>query len=142
MWSDEIRLGLILQGCRVWGPRGVAVSQAVQINRQYTYVAVAIDPMTGRLWWAWQQNMKGEEMARIRGGEPGPKSRRSTAGSGMRPAVTRARTCRPSRRPRVVQSPYTRSRTWSSVSSGSCTGSLRAASIRPCRPSRGPWNQS
>ncbi len=23
--------------------------------------------MTGRLWWAWQENMKGEEMARIRG---------------------------------------------------------------------------
>ena len=33
----------------------------------YTYVAVAIDPLTGRLWWAWQESMKGAEMARIWG---------------------------------------------------------------------------
>ena len=60
-----MRLGLIGQVRRVWAPRGVAVRQAVQCSRQYTCVAVAIDPMTGRLWWAWQQSMKGEEMARI-----------------------------------------------------------------------------
>ena len=41
--------------------------QAVQFSRQYTYVAVAIDPVTGRLWWAWQASMKGAEMARIWG---------------------------------------------------------------------------
>ena len=28
---------------------------------------VALDPLTGRLGWAWQTNMKGEEMARIWG---------------------------------------------------------------------------
>ncbi len=36
-------------------------------------VAVALNPLTGRLWRAWQRNMKGEEKARIRGawaGEP------------------------------------------------------------------------
>ena len=62
-----MRVGLIGQVRQVWAPRGVAVSQAVQFARKYTHVAVAIDPMTGRLWWAWQKNMKGEEMARIRG---------------------------------------------------------------------------
>jgi len=32
----------------------VAVSQAVPSGWQDTYVAVALDPMTGQLWWAWQ----------------------------------------------------------------------------------------
>ena len=50
---------------RVWAPRGTQVVQAVQIGWKYTYVAVALDPLRGRLWWQWQQNLKGEEMARI-----------------------------------------------------------------------------
>ena len=37
------------------------------IGWKYTYVTVAIDPLTGRLWWAWQKNMKGGAMARIGG---------------------------------------------------------------------------
>ena len=56
------------------GAPGVAVSREIQIGRSYTYVAVVIDPLTGQLWWAWLANMKGEEMARIRGAwaeEPG-----------------------------------------------------------------------
>ncbi|MCY3660473.1 MAG: transposase [Caldilineaceae bacterium] len=65
VWGDEMRVGLRGQVRKVWAPRGVAVSQAVQIGWKYLYVAVAIDPMTGRLWWAWQKNMKGEEMARV-----------------------------------------------------------------------------
>ena len=60
-----MRVGLIGQVCRVWVPPKVEVRQAVQYSRIYTYVAVAIDPLTGRLWWAWQDSMKGEEMARI-----------------------------------------------------------------------------
>ena len=74
MWGDEMRLGLWNAVRKVWAPRGVAVSREVQIGRSYLYVAVALDPMTGQLWWAWQQNMKGEEMARIWGAwaeEPG-----------------------------------------------------------------------
>ena len=67
MWGDELRVGLRGRVCRVWAPRGTAVSQEVQMGWKYTYVAVAIDPLTGRLWWAWQDSMKGEEMARIWG---------------------------------------------------------------------------
>ncbi len=65
VWGDEMKLGLRGQVRRLWAPRGVAVTQAVQIGWKYTYVAVALDPLTGRLWWAWQKNMKGEEMASI-----------------------------------------------------------------------------
>ena len=60
-----MRLGLIGQVGKVWVPPKVEVRQAVQFSRQYTYVAVALDPLTGRLWWAWQKNMKGAEMACI-----------------------------------------------------------------------------
>ena len=67
VWGDEMRVGLRGQVRKVWAPRGVAVSQEVQIGWKYLYVAVALDPLTGRLWWAWQKNMKGEEMARIWG---------------------------------------------------------------------------
>ncbi len=67
VWGDEMKLGLRGQVRKVWAPRGVAVSQAVPIGWKYTHVAVALDPMTGRLWWAWQANMKGEERARIWG---------------------------------------------------------------------------
>ena len=49
VWGDEMRLGLISRGCRVWAPRGVVVSQEVPINQQYIYVAMALDPMTGQL---------------------------------------------------------------------------------------------
>ena len=41
-----MRPGLISRERRVWTPRGVAVSQAVPIHRQYTYVAVTLEPMT------------------------------------------------------------------------------------------------
>ena len=65
VWGDEMKLGLRGQVRKVWAPRGVAVAQAVQIGWKYIHVAVALDPLTGRLWWAWQKNMKGAEMARI-----------------------------------------------------------------------------
>ena len=50
VWGDEMWLGLRGQVRRVWAPRGVVVSQEVQIGWSYTYVVVAIEPMTGRLW--------------------------------------------------------------------------------------------
>ena len=62
-----MRLGLRGQIRKVWAPRGVPVSQAVPMGWPYTYVAVALDPLTGQLWWQWQKNMKGEEMARVWG---------------------------------------------------------------------------
>ena len=65
--GGEMRVGLRGQVRQVWAPRGVPVSQAVQIGWSYLYVTVALDPRTGRLWWQWQKNMKGAEMARVWG---------------------------------------------------------------------------
>lgn len=45
-----MRVGLRGQVRKVWAPRGMPVSQAVQIGWSYIYVAVALDPRTGRLW--------------------------------------------------------------------------------------------
>ena len=57
-----------------------ATGAEVHIGRPYTYVTVAIDPLRGRLWRAWQANMKGEVRART--GGPGPRSRVLTTGTG------------------------------------------------------------
>ena len=62
-----MRLGLWNTVRKAWAPRGVAVTRTTQISRTYTYVAVALNPLTGQLWWAWQANMKSGEMARIWG---------------------------------------------------------------------------
>ncbi len=47
-----MRLGLWNAVRKVWAPRGMTVTRATQINRTYTYMAVALDPRTGRLWRA------------------------------------------------------------------------------------------
>ena len=60
---------------------------------KYTHVAVAIDPLTGRLWWAWQKNMKGAEMARIWGAWAEDPDIDGWVWDGA--GATRARTCRP-----------------------------------------------
>ena len=99
-----MRLGLWHAVHKVWAPRGVAVSQEVQIGRSYLYVAVVLDPMTGRLWWAWQQNMKGEEMARIWGTwaeEPGIDGWVWDGAGGHKGAEMQAVAA-----PQVVQPPY------------------------------------
>ena len=49
--GDEMCVGLRGQMRKVWVPRGMSVSQAVQIGWSYTYVAVALDPRTGV--WVW-----------------------------------------------------------------------------------------
>ena len=62
-----MRLGLWNTVRKAWVLRGVAVTRETQISRTCTDVAVALNPLTGPLWWAWQANMKSEEMARIWG---------------------------------------------------------------------------
>ena len=114
-----------------------AVSQAVQIGWKYTHVAVAIDPMTGRLWWAWQDNMTGEEMARIWGAwaaEPdidGWVWDGGHTGEDMQAVDA----------PQVVQPPYAPEpdpveRFFRELRRA------RNGCIRPCRPSRRPWSPS
>jgi len=86
VWGDEMKLGLRGQVRQVWAPRGVAVSQAVQIGWKYIYVAVALDPMTGRLWWAWQAKYEGRgDGLHLANLGPGAGHRRLGLGRGPRP---------------------------------------------------------
>ncbi len=58
-----MRVGLYGQVRRVWAPRGVKVTQSVQIERKWAYLALAVDVHTGRFSWCWLDNMKGESIA-------------------------------------------------------------------------------
>ena len=64
-WGDEMRVGLI--GCvrRVWAPRGVKVRQAVEYTREWAYLNLAVNGMTGKLLWTWTENMKAESIAPV-----------------------------------------------------------------------------
>jgi transposase len=62
-FADEMRLGLHGRVRRVWAPRGVKVRQRVQLRYEWTYLALAVDGVAGRLWWQWLPNMKKESVA-------------------------------------------------------------------------------
>lgn len=62
-----MRVGLRGPVHKAWAPRGAVVFQEGQSGWSCLHVAVAIEPRTGQLWWAWQKHMKGEERVRIRG---------------------------------------------------------------------------
>jgi hypothetical protein len=62
-WADELRLGLIGQTRRVWAPVGVKVVQPLQYERRWCYLALAVDPRAGRLWWSWTLDMTAASLA-------------------------------------------------------------------------------
>ena len=64
-WADEMRTGLIGQIRRVWAPRGVKVRQAVEYKREWAYLNLAVNGLTGQLHWDWTTNMKGESIAPV-----------------------------------------------------------------------------
>ena len=64
-WGDEMRLGLIGQVRRVWAPRGVKVVQVVEYKREWAYLNLAVNGVTGRLHWEWTENMKGASIAPV-----------------------------------------------------------------------------
>ena len=62
-WADEMRLGLHGRVRRVWAPVGVKVRQRVQLRYEWRYLALAVDALSGRLWWQWLPNMRKESVA-------------------------------------------------------------------------------
>ncbi len=64
-WGDEMRLGLIGQVRRVWAPRGVKVAQVVTYKREWAYLNLAVNGLTGQLRWAWTENMQAETIAPV-----------------------------------------------------------------------------
>ena len=64
-WGDEMRVGLIGQVRRVWAPRGVKVVQIVEYKREWAYLNLAVNGLTGQLRWDWTENMKGVSLAPV-----------------------------------------------------------------------------
>jgi hypothetical protein len=64
-WADELRLGLHGRVRRVWAPRGVKVRQRVQLRYEWRYLVLAVDGITGRLWWQWTRSMRKAAIAPV-----------------------------------------------------------------------------
>jgi transposase len=65
VWADEMRVGLYGQTRRVWAPRGVKIRQRVQMERKWCYLLLAVQPIEGRLFWCWIENLKAESIAPV-----------------------------------------------------------------------------
>jgi hypothetical protein len=62
-FADELRLGPHGRVRRVWAPRGVKVRQRVQLRYEWRYLALAVEPLAGRVTWRWLPNLKKEAVA-------------------------------------------------------------------------------
>ena len=63
--SDEMRVGLRGTTRRVWGRRGVKVRQRLQLQYDWCYLVLIVDPRRGKLWWTWTQTMRAEELVDV-----------------------------------------------------------------------------
>jgi hypothetical protein len=53
VFVDELRVGLIGQVRRRWTVRGVRLCQRVERSYEWRYLQVAVDPLSGEVWWRW-----------------------------------------------------------------------------------------
>jgi transposase len=60
--SDEMRLGLRGQTRKVLAPKGVKVAQPVQLVYEWSYLILAVEPLTGRIRWRWIERMRQEQI--------------------------------------------------------------------------------
>jgi hypothetical protein len=58
VFVDEMRVGLIGQVRRCWTARGVKVRQRVERQFKWRYLQMAVDPLTGQLWWRWSSRLR------------------------------------------------------------------------------------
>ena len=56
--ADELRLGLRGQVRRVLAPRGVDVTQRLQLKYEWAYLLLAVDPRAGTLRWRWLERCR------------------------------------------------------------------------------------
>jgi transposase len=56
--ADELRLGLRGQVRRVLAPRGVKVTQRLQLTYAWAYLLLAVDPRAGTLRWRWLDRLR------------------------------------------------------------------------------------
>ncbi len=62
LFGDELRLGLRGQTRRELGPRGVKVVQPLQLQYEWRYLLLVVEPLRGELRWAWLERMRQEPL--------------------------------------------------------------------------------
>jgi transposase len=60
--SDEMRLGLRSQTRKVLPPKGVKVVQPLQLRYEWSYLVLAVSPLTGEIRWEWPERMRQEHL--------------------------------------------------------------------------------
>lgn len=60
-----MRVGLMGQIRRVWAPRGVKVVQVLEYKREWAYLNLAVNGLTGTLHWDWTEDMKSASIAAV-----------------------------------------------------------------------------
>lgn len=63
--SDEMRLGLRGQTRKVLAPKGVKVAQPVQLLYEWSYLVLAVSPLTGEIKWEWTERMRQEHIRSV-----------------------------------------------------------------------------
>lgn len=58
-------MGLIGQARGVWAPRGVKVVQPLEYKHEWMYLNLAVNGLTGQLYWGWTKSMKSEAIAEV-----------------------------------------------------------------------------
>jgi len=51
------RVGLIGQARRRWTVRGVRLCPQVERSYKWRYLQVAVDPLSGQVWWQWSERL-------------------------------------------------------------------------------------
>jgi len=62
VFVDALRVGLIGQVRRRWTVRGVRLCQWVERSYKWRDLQVAVDPLSGEIWWRWSERL-GKEAA-------------------------------------------------------------------------------
>lgn len=57
-----MRLGLRGQTRRVLAPKGVKVVQRLQLRYEWSYLVLAVSPLTGEIRWEWIERMRKEHL--------------------------------------------------------------------------------
>lgn len=59
-FADEMRLGLHSQLRRRWCPRGHKLIQPQQMRFAWCWLSLAVDVLSGRLFWRWQERLRSD----------------------------------------------------------------------------------
>jgi len=63
VFADEMRIGLIGQARRKWFLRGYKPRERVERQFAWRYLQLAVQPLTGEVWWRWAERMGVKEVA-------------------------------------------------------------------------------